>query len=421
MGAEINRLYFHNDCGCGDEIHLADNETAQVPIDVRPLVEKALRNIFNGMAEGIDESLFKATFDALTDAAGKGFGKPNFPDPLYSYGTLLEKSTWPFAARKTAQQQAELSKLAAQYRSFGQFKKAASKIVLDYNQRWLKTEYNTAIRSGIMAERWQRIWQRRDVFPNLKYLPSRAATPREAHKALYGRIRPVNDPFWDRYYPPSAFLCQCDVEPTRDMPTDLPETLPPLHESFQNNSGKSGILLKSGQYTLPNPREDAHAINEARAHLVNYPLFVRIYESPKGGYVNQHWLHDGQNDTRDNIDTAKLLADAGYKINLLGEYNRRNANPDAEIVNHNQITDFKINTSGKYNAIQDLIRKAEKQGDHVVLVLKNTNSPNIAIDAIRGRLRFSPVIKGVWIVWKDKLYKYTRSEVFKQGIENDLK
>lgn len=407
MGAEINHLYYHNDCGCTGELHLSDNTPSNpLPLDVKPFVEKALRNVFDGIT-GIDESLFKATFLALTDAVGKGFGKPNFPDPLYAYGQLLEKSTWPFAARKTAQQQAELSKLAAQCRSFGQFKKAASKIVGDYNQRWLQTEYDTAIRAGIMAERWQRIWQRRDVFPNLKYLPSRAATPREAHKALYGRIRPVTDPFWLKYYPPSAFLCQCDVEPTRDMPTDLPETLPPLHPSFQNNSGATGVLLRSDQYQLPNPRDDKRAINAARDHLANYDLYETV---AKG--VLAHWLHDG-GERQTNIELAKKLTSKQMTFRLLPKLENRK-NPDATYQLKDgvpQVVEFEKCAVATSNSIYKRIKEGAQQAKHVIVFLDDNTNEDLIHLGIENAIKRGANPDLLILYWQGKIVSITQKSL----------
>ena len=62
---------------------------------------------------------------------------------------------------------------------------------------------------------------------------------RDEHAALNGCVYPVDDPFWDAYYPPNDWNCRCDAEPTDSDPepaSDFPE----LKDQFNNNVGKTG-------------------------------------------------------------------------------------------------------------------------------------------------------------------------------------
>ena len=91
-----------------------------------------------------------------------------------------------FAAFKTHREQNDLAALLTdnegQPRSFNAFRKATEPVIGEYNVNWLQTEYLAAIRSARTAERFRRYLQDKDLYPNLRWLPSRAVKPREVHR-----------------------------------------------------------------------------------------------------------------------------------------------------------------------------------------------------------------------------------------------
>lgn len=99
-------------------------------------------------------------------------------------------------------------------RSFAQFRKAAEPIVAGYNERWLQTEYDTAIIRAGHAAQWRNREHERTLYPNLEWLASTSATPREGHKPFYGLVLPEVDPFWQSNYPGSLWGCKCGIRST---------------------------------------------------------------------------------------------------------------------------------------------------------------------------------------------------------------
>lgn len=128
-------------------------------------------------------------------------------------------------------------------RSFNDFRKEAQKIDPKYNQLWLEAEYNMAIRQARSAKQWQKFEAQKGVFPNLEYMPSRSATPSDAHRQYYGVILSIDDPFWDTALPPSRWNCKCWVKQTKDDTNapdiEAPEQLP----GIAGNSGKSKMIF----------------------------------------------------------------------------------------------------------------------------------------------------------------------------------
>ena len=74
---------------------------------------------------------------------------------------------------------------------------------------------------------------------------------RPDHEALDGIAKPVDDPFWNTFYPPNGFLCRCTVDQeVAEIPTtkltqkedaELKKGIPKL---FQMNVGKDTFIFK---------------------------------------------------------------------------------------------------------------------------------------------------------------------------------
>jgi hypothetical protein len=156
-------------------------------------------------------------------------------------------------------------------KSFYQFRKDTAAIVGDYKIQHLQAEWNAAQSNARAAANWQKAIETKDLYPNLEYTPSRSAHPRDSHRALWGTIRPINDPFWDIYMPPSAWGCECGVRATDKDATNLPDSLPEVSPVFANNPGKTGKVFNNEHpYYKLEGEEFTRVANEAKAALFSY-------------------------------------------------------------------------------------------------------------------------------------------------------
>lgn len=76
----------------------------------------------------------------------------------------------------------------------------------------LRTIFDTNMRTSMAAGRWARIQRNKAAFPYLRYVQVDRPSKRPAHARFNGLVRPVDDPIWERIYPPNGWFCACSVE-----------------------------------------------------------------------------------------------------------------------------------------------------------------------------------------------------------------
>ena len=93
--------------------------------------------------------------------------------------------------------------------------------ILRTANRTQATEYNTTISRCRTAKQFEQFNSPDNLrlFPNLRWLPSRSADPRESHMLFYNNVWAKDDDFWNENTPGSLWNCKCDWEETDDPVT----------------------------------------------------------------------------------------------------------------------------------------------------------------------------------------------------------
>lgn len=78
----------------------------------------------------------------------------------------------------------------------------------------LQIIYDTNLQSSLNAGRLKEQKSNAQDRPFLEYVAILDPSTRPEHAALHGTIKPIDSPFWERYYPPLGFRCRCR---TRDL------------------------------------------------------------------------------------------------------------------------------------------------------------------------------------------------------------
>lgn len=183
-------------------------------------IRKLLETIHGGKVDpyNLPEDLYYATAEVLKKGLGMGFGTDfdMMPEKDLQLLDELTDNIYMFSAAKTYQQVRDMTDALTdddgKVRTFREFKQAAGKIFEQYNENYLSAEYDTAIASGQAGVQWNNIYRQRKTLPFLKMSVVEDANTSDICEPLDGITLPVEDPFWDIYYPPNHFRCRTTVQ-----------------------------------------------------------------------------------------------------------------------------------------------------------------------------------------------------------------
>lgn len=205
------------DCECGTCQHQKKQQTLAFKENFKPVlnsVKRALKTLHKrGKYHPKDLVTTKAYKDVI-DATNIAFNKVIKEVPLST--TMLkhlQNDVYTFSAVKTHTQLLELSRLLLNddktIKSFATFERDVSKIVNAYNGHYLEAEYEFAVGSVQMADRWDKFSDDERYW--LQYRTANDEKVREEHAVLHNITLPKTDPFWNKYFAPNGWRCRCLV------------------------------------------------------------------------------------------------------------------------------------------------------------------------------------------------------------------
>jgi SPP1 gp7 family putative phage head morphogenesis protein len=394
--------------------------------------------------EDLNKDLLAQTGAKIMEAVSTGFNRNpsliDFDTPDYNYMNQLHSNVYNFAGAKTYQHLRELNDLLLdengrvipfnQFRDkVDEYRSMAMGTEKRYNELWLRSEYNNAQAQAQAARRWKDFEEDADIFPNLEYRTAGDANVRGSHEKLNGIIRPINDPFWDKYYPPNDYGCRCRARQTDATPTDTKGTsLDPL---FKNNVGKTGYIFPEKHPYYKTNKANLRAIKEnvsefgrmenARNNKKIYSnydnkQFEQVqFDEKSGGFILQE---KGWKDANE-MDTARLLMQMGERIVLLKAKNMAKVKTPDALVNDTKF-DFKKIANTSQNSIYQNLRRGKTQARHITLHLEKLDRQALRDGLLQAvRMDKEGEIQGVMVLYKaNKLFVH-RSEI-KEEILIDL-
>lgn len=206
------------------------------------------------MPDQISEEMTTHFASKLWSGVQKGFGDKladvDYDTPDFVMLKKLQESVFHFSAAKNYHQLKALSQALlnneGKLRTWSEFKEEAHKINDAHVNHWLKAEYEMAVASGQMASTWTRIMENEKELPLLKFDAVNDNRTSPVCKDLDGVIRPVNDTFWDVYYPPNHWGCRSDVQQLAHgqiTPADKIITPEKMPQMFKTNLAKNGLAF----------------------------------------------------------------------------------------------------------------------------------------------------------------------------------
>lgn len=247
-------LYYNDSCPSCAAFR---GEAAQGFTFDKEVLKQALKTIYKqdfSPTADIEEHLFDETFATFGRAIDKGYGKPAPGASNEGFYHELRRNAAVFSAFKVHRLQndiaAQLTDGDGQLKPFGRFAKDVRPMLDHQVERWLRTEYDTAVIRAHQAADWRRYMEQAHILPNLRWLPTTSATPDIVHKQFWSieLTLPIEHPFWSAHRPGDRWNCHCSLEATDDAPTpghEIPKTTPQNKPApgLDNNPGTDAKLF----------------------------------------------------------------------------------------------------------------------------------------------------------------------------------
>ncbi len=306
-------------------------------------------------------------------------GQPEYGSKYFEHAAKFELNTARFAAYKSHYATQTLIK---------SFQAAPEKFAMNSGKilkqfaRWQATEYNTTVARCRTAKQFEQFQAEAHLYPNLEWLATRSATPRELHMSFVGIVLPMDDPFWEENQPGNLYNCKCDWKttdaPTTGSPTKVVKPAPGL----EGNPAKTGQIF-TDKHPYFKKTKDKMFINvtdaEYQHKLASLVKFVNyddnwekvLWNAESAGYNVYHKQHQfNKNGGPAEKYVGKLLANnEGKWIEFLPEF--ADNKQHADLFFDNQKWDVKYLQSAKVETIRKYIKESRKK-QNVIFYFENS-------------------------------------------------
>jgi hypothetical protein len=213
----------------------------------RTVIRDSVKEIFDGKSLEINRGLFDIYFNNCNSGVTAVFGDRD-DETVQRYRQNVAR----MAAAKAARVTAGLDRLRADrdgvVRKWKEYRPLADELVKTYS-RYQVTEYNAIVNRCRTAEQFERFRKEAHIFPNIKWLLTVSAIPRELHLALVDLVLPIDHPFWVENQPGNLWNCKCDWIQTRDAAAaDVPKSVKPDTGLEGNPAGTGEIFTGAHPY-----------------------------------------------------------------------------------------------------------------------------------------------------------------------------
>ena len=230
-------------------------------------------DFINGVYEGtinkyaLPDLFYTKTAFFLQDGLKQGlqdkivYASIGSPDHLLTQ--KMTENTYFFSAAKTYQQTIDLTN--AMFDDKGlvieleEFIEKAKSILVDYNEVYLAVERNMALAMGRGARDWQVAQEDKEFLPLLQYETVGDKRVRPEHARLDNITKPVDDAFWNTYFPPNGWRCRCTTLQLSDkakVTKTKKDDLPMIDPIFAFNPGVKKIVYSPEHPYFNVPKED---------------------------------------------------------------------------------------------------------------------------------------------------------------------
>lgn len=123
-----------------------------------------------------------------------------------------------------------------------EYTETAKQLVNKYNS-YQGTEYTTLMARARSSKQLLQFAKTAHIYPNVEWIMTRSANPREEHLVYVGRIFSLEDEFLQANLPGSLYGCKCDLKQTREPVTEPPAKTVTPAKGLEGNPNTTGELI----------------------------------------------------------------------------------------------------------------------------------------------------------------------------------
>ena len=396
------------------------------------LIEGYIREAFEerSISEAQSKELWQYYYKHLNKALAEGYN-PTIEETNTELVTSLKHNLARFSAFKETsfKQQIEASLTKnGKVLSWQEFKAEANKLNVEYNRRWLQTEYNQTVANALSAQKYEEYIANKRIYPNLTYHAVHDERTRETHRAWDGLTLPVEHSFWKTHLPPNDWGCRCYVEPTADPVTEgvrMEEV--PIKEAFANNPALSGEIFPIIPYAKGMSekavKEVEKQVKKRLEKLGENYIEKVVKEYPNGGKITISNLVNTEGSDYERVyNCCDFFAKQGKETTILPRFNSPLKNElyqqlyaDLQGTPYwGKCPDFKVGNKlyehegflGDANTLSfkeafkkatHMLGKGIKQSDKVVIDYTPCDYDSV-IRTIEERIKSGQIISEVWVL-----------------------
>jgi hypothetical protein len=387
----------------------------------RTVLNDSIKEVFDAKSAEINRGLFDTYFNNYNSAISSVFG-----DRDDETVQRLRQNVARMAAAKAARVTAYLDRLRADrdgvVREWKEYKPLADRLIKTYNRHQV-TEHDAVIHRARTAEQFERFKKDAAIFPNLKWLMTVSAIPRELHLTFVDLVLPIDHPFWVENQPGNLWGCGCDWIQTRDeVSLDIPNGAKP-DPGLEGNPAETGeIFTDAHPYldgTPPHIRDngpllapDDVAYLNRSAEGLDFKLHVNAlkeFERENEAYLSAIRAA-GYNDVR-FLPTQVPLSEPDLRLRYFKQF--ADSGKNADVLANGDFLELKtVQDSGAKKTRRNIINSigdASKKADAVIVSLKRPFSERELDQIARQRFKTLPGLKRIIFEQNGTIYDYKRT------------
>jgi hypothetical protein len=207
-------------------------------------IDRAILELYSsGDATAARGTFFELYNKSFQKAVGGVYGNPEPGSIAWEKAQQFRHNASRFSLYKADRQVNEIIKKTAGITNEAKFKEIARAVSSKY-MNYQGAEYAAMTARARTSKQMLQFEATKHIYPNLEWIMTRSAAPREDHLALVGLILPIDHPFWQNHQPGDEYNCKCDWQQTREPASaNIPDVQFKPAKGLEGNPNATGLLI----------------------------------------------------------------------------------------------------------------------------------------------------------------------------------